>query len=432
MKNNGGIFSGPNALGLSDSSSGVTCNPDNPTLVKKVQTFLKTNGAPNLKVDGVWQGCTASAFRNYTGRPYVTSDDIYKMTGDTCKSADTLLGGIIPAFTLSAINVCNDGSDGVPTGGGGGGGTAPQQQCAEGQVWNDLLRTCIADPFGWLGGGGGGTTTPPQQQCPQGQVWNDLVKQCLPDMGNLSLPVQLPGTSAPSECPSGTVKLPDGTCLGAGGVSKPTECPQGTSKIGGQCVSVPGGGGTTSGGGILDTVTSAITSILGGAQPTQPGQPSQPAGSGVPGINDLITGATGVLSNLLGLAKGSATCAPGMVLDPTSGQCIGPGGTSVPPGWTNPEVSPASGESPWGAMHYAIAGVVAIGAAAAGYMIYKSKHEAVPLEMPLEEDPFDADQYELELLKQYEEADRLLHEPSYDQYDPYAYGYVRNKRKYRR
>jgi hypothetical protein len=367
----GGIFNGPTALGFVGTGSGVACEPSNTALVRKVQAYLKDNGAPNLKVDGSWQGCTASAFKKIFGRPYVTADDIYKMTGETCKSANTFLGGVIPAFTLSSINVCNDGSDGVAAGGGGTVG-APPQQCPAGQNWSALVQTCVPDPFNLLGPGGG-AATPQAQQCPSGQVWNEMLKTCLP-----GLPGQTNGggggvVAPPSECPAGTYKNPlDPTqCLGPGGVTPATECPQGMSKVGGQCVAGPGGD-------LVSGIMGTIGNLLGGGagQPgtTQPGQPAPGAG-----LNELIAGVTGAIGNLFGAGAGAGGCAPGLTFNPVTGQCVGPGGVSVPPGWTTPTTpGTVPGESPWGTMGYVLAGLLGIGAVAGltyGVYYFSTKDE---------------------------------------------------------
>lgn len=429
--NQGGIFSGPTALGLVASGSGVACNPTNKAIVKKVQSYLKANGAPMLKVDGVWQGCTASAFRRVFGRIYVTADDIFKMTNETCKSADTVWGGILPSWSFSSVNVCNDGSDGVPAGGNGGGGTAPTQECPAGQCWNDLARTCVPDPFGLLCPQGS-TSTPPstqQTQCPQGQAWNEMLKTCLPSF----IPPGGGGggggggaVAPPSECPSGTVKNPldPSQCIGATGITSPTECPAGTSKVMGQCVATGGGGD------IFTGITGAITNLLGGGAPSggQPGgQPGATPGA-TPGVSDLITGITGAISNIFGVGAGAGGCAPGMVLNPTSGQCVGPGGVSVPPGWTNPATPGAvpGGEtkSPWGTMGYVIAGVLGIGAAAAiGW--YVTRDPAVAID----DDDDDLEDYLLaeELLQQQGEKESGYGDTSYGGY--YANRGRRRRRK---
>jgi len=410
----GGIFSAPNALGIVDSGSGVACNATNTSLVREVQAYLKANGAPLLKIDGVWQGCTASAFRKVFGRAYVTSDDIYKMTGKTCKSADTLPGGVLPWFTIGSINVCNDGSDGVPTGQGTGQGTAPVQECPAGQCWNDVLRTCVPDPFGLLcpkGQGNGTTPTTQQTQCPQGQVWNEMLKMCVPDLfgqGQGQGQAQLPPVGAKKECPSGTWQNPANPdqCIGATGITAKV-CPSGTTDVMGSCI--PTGG---------DIVGNLLGTLFGGGgqQPgTQPG--SQPA---TPGVADLIGGITAAISSIFGAGSAAGGCAPGLVFNPATGQCVGPNGVSVPPGWTNPATPPAETSSPWGTMGYVIAGVLGIGAAAAiGWYVTRPKDVAM-----LDDDEEDLEDFLLaqELLLQ-EGGD----EGGYETYD--AYGYAANRRR---
>lgn len=361
--NRGGIFSGPNALGnVGLGAVGTSCQPDNSALIMKVQTYLKKT-CPNLHVDGMWQGCTASAFRNATGRPYVTCEDIKNMTGQDCSSDDCTFGGILPAFSFASLNQCTDQSDGCA--GGSGSGGQYEQKCPAGQVWNALLQTCVPDIFGT----NKEQPTTQQTTCPTGQTWNDLLKTCVPDLSTM------PGTQQPDQCPSGSIKNPlDGKCYGQGGMgTQPTECPSGMTKlpIVGTCVALPGGGG---GGGAStsDPVGGLINAIQGmfggGQQQTTPG--GQPVAPGGNLIGDLFA----TINQMLG---GGVQCPPGSVYNPGTKGCTSAAGPVVPVGT---QAQPAS---PFGTSTYVIGGILLLGALGGGYYLWKRSH--ADDDMPMDE-----------------------------------------------
>ena len=225
MIRKGGIFSGPSGLGNIQGfgATGVSCSSTNTDLVRKIQTWLKANGAPLLKVDGSWEGCTASAWNKVTGTPFVMCDQLTKITGDECSSSTCFLN---QSFLATAgLMSCNDGSDGARAAPG------EQIQCAPGQCISALTGSCVTDVFGGLGckagtsvaaGGGGGTVNPPSGVCPAGTF--GVPPNCIQN------PLAPPPPNAPT-CPSGTILL-NGQCVGATGTTTPTTPP---GSLTGQC-----------------------------------------------------------------------------------------------------------------------------------------------------------------------------------------------------
>lgn len=359
--NRGGIFAGPNALGL--GATGSSCQPDDATLVRKVQTYLKSHGAPNVHVDGQWQGCTASAFAKVMGHQWVTCDDLSKM-GIQCSSDDCGPFGVLAAFSMASLNQCTDGSDGVST------GTGVQQQCPAGQCWNTITQMCGlcgipgavnadsgnvtpdsntgACPSGSTGipplclPTGGGSTQ--QQACPAGQT--SIMGACLPNL--------MGGSSQNQYCPSGSVLTPAG-CAGPAGVTTPMPCPEGQTSMLGMCVPNPFGGGSGQSGDIFGGLMASIGKIFGGD--AQPGQP---------------TGILGGLTTAIGKIFGAGvTCPSGSMYNPITQQCTGINGP-VPAVIGQPG-APSSG---FGNMGYVVVGLLAVGAAAAAYYVHKRNQDA--------------------------------------------------------
>lgn len=376
---NGGIFQGPTALGIGLGATMSSCTSDNVALVKKVQAYLQQHGAPNLKIDGQWQGCTASAFRKVMGAYYVTADHIKQMTGETCSSDDALFGGVLPGFTLAGANVCMDGSDGASTP--GGGGAVPTQQCAAGQVWNDLFKTCVPDI-------GGGAQPPAQSGCPAGQV--GYPPFCMPGPGGTT-------QGQPTECASGQVKNPiDGKCYSPTNPTgqPPTECPSGQTKLPfiGTCVpvSLPTGQTTSSGQcpagqfnvPFIGCMTNPIGGEVGTAKTACPeGQMNAPligcipnpfatVGGAAPG-GDIFGGLMTTIGNLF-TGGGAVNCPPGSVYNAATKGCMSPSGPVAPvPGGTPGVLPTEPGTSVFGGSTGLIVGVLAIGVLGAVYWVYK-------------------------------------------------------------
>ena len=392
----GGIFRGPTALGTYGAfgATGQSCTPDNSALIMQVQTYLKSHGAPNLKVDGVWQGCTASAWNKVVGHQWVTCGDMSSM-GIECSSDDCLqLGGIIAAFTLAGINACTDGSDGVATGTTTTTGVQ-QTQCASGQSWNAALNMCIQDIPGITSTNtGGGTTTPASGACPTGQT--SILGVCVPNLtgGGASTT----GGSGNQYCPSGST-LVAGNCVGTTGVTTPMPCPEGQTSILGMCVTNPFGGGSSGGGSssgscpagqmnvpLLGCVTNPLATTSGGSS-----SGSCPAGQmNVPilgcvanpfGSSGGSGGSSGssVFGNLLntigGLFGQGVNCPAGSVYDAASKGCMSASGPVSPlPKVGTTTLSTVSPTSIFGSMGWVIVGLLGIGVAATGYYVWK-KHK---------------------------------------------------------
>lgn len=378
-----GIFKGPTALGTALGAVGASCTADNVALIKQIQSYLKTHGAPNLKVDGQWQGCTASAFRKVFGRPYVTNDDIKLMTGQSC-SSDDLIGNISLAYTIPGINTCTDGSDGVSV---PGGGATPTQECPAGQVWNDFLKTCVIDIFGQ----NKTDPTAQQQQCPSGQTWFEALKMCVPTFGTATQgggtqgTYLLPGEIAPSECMSGNYKNPlTGKCTGPQGIEiAPTECPSGYMKnpLTGNCIPQIGGGAQPQGGacpaGQMNVpLLGCLANPFATQQPgtTQPGTGTDP--------NSIIGGLINGIASIFGGGSQPVNCPPGSVYSPVSKACVSAGGTT--PAIQDPA---KTSDGVFGSTGLMVAGVLAVGAAAFGYHVYKKRQEEAEMLAMMGDDP---------------------------------------------
>jgi hypothetical protein len=368
-----GIFKGPTALGIALGATGASCTADNVTLIKKIQAYLQQHGCANVKIDGQWQGCTASAFRKVFGRPYVTNDDIKLMTGQSC-SSDDLIGNISLAYTIPGINTCTDGSDGCASD--PGSGSVPKQDCPAGQVWNDFLKTCVVDIFGQ----NQAQPTPQQQQCPSGQTWFEALKMCVPSFGtpqpnSTQGTYLLPGEVAPSECKPGNYKNPmTGKCTGPQGIEiAATECPSGYMKnpLTGNCIQQIGGaqpqGGACPAGQMNVPLLGCIANPFGsGQQGTTPTNTTDP--------NSMIGGIiNGIASIFGGGIQPAGTCPPGSVYSPVSKGCVSANGTTPAIQQSPPE------NSVFGSTGAIVVGILAVGAAAAGYMVYKRKKEEMML-----------------------------------------------------
>ena len=158
-------------------------------------------------------------------------------------------------------------------------------------------------------------------------------------------------------------------------------------KVGGQCVTDATQG---QGQGLLTGLTDLLGGLFGGkTQPGTPGTPGQPGQMPAGGLDQIIAGIGGALTGIFGGLSESKGCAPGLTYNPLNGQCVGPGGVSVPPGFTNPNTQqpPAGGAaSPWGTWGPVIAGVLGIGViATVGYFGYKAISQP-KFPMPMEDD----------------------------------------------
>ncbi|MFH0983453.1 MAG: hypothetical protein V2A79_18195 [Planctomycetota bacterium] len=380
--NHGGIFGGPNALGTAGFGAvGTSCTPDNTGLIKGIQQYLRTHGAPNLRVDGVWQGCTASAWNKVFGHPWVTCAEITTATGLSCSSNDCL-GPMILSLSVPAMFQCTDGSD-------FGGPGQEATKCPAGQAWNATLGYCL--PTGIPG------TPPPQQQppptsggCPAGSY--SFLGQCIPNPlatppadtkqpasgacpeGQIGFPPAcFPNPLAPAKtqgqnCPSGSILTPAGcaSTTSPGTVTTPTPCPEGQMQIPflGTCVpnplaQIPGGGATPAAGGCPAGQIGFPPACFPNPLASQtPGQPT-----------DIMGGIMGTIGKIFG---GGTQCPAGTIFNPISGQCTGAAGP-VPPivGPVGPVEPLPSTPSPFGNMGYVVLAALAVGVAAVGYYVYK-------------------------------------------------------------
>lgn len=66
---------------------------------RQIQELLRSKGATSLKADGLWGGCTESAFQKIFGEP-LTQDSLQRLLGVTCK-----------AFKKGQFGACTNGSD---------------------------------------------------------------------------------------------------------------------------------------------------------------------------------------------------------------------------------------------------------------------------------------------------------------------------------
>ena len=262
MIRKGGIFNGHSGLGAIQGfgATGVACSSTNADLVRKIQTWLKANGAPLLKVDGSWQGCTASAWNKIRNSIAVSCDDIQQITGDTCNS-ETCFLGYVPTMTAAGVMTCTDGSDGARATVGGA------IQCAPGQCTNILTNQCaLADPLGVTCKPGtivpaattpGAETPAAGAACPAGYF--GVQPYCAVN--------PLAPQPQAATCPSGTVML-NGQCVGASGTTQPTTpagaltgtCPAGqfyVPLLG--CMGTPTAGGATTPAGGAATPAGALT-----------------------------------------------------------------------------------------------------------------------------------------------------------------------------
>ena len=398
--NHGGIFGGPNALGMTGFGAvGTSCTPDNSGLIKGIQQYLKTHGAPNLRVDGVWQGCTASAWNKVFGHPWVTCAEITTATGLSCSSNDCL-GPMILSLSVPAMFQCTDGSD-------FGGPGQEATKCPAGQAWNATLGYCL--PTGIPG------TTPPQQQppasggCPAGQI-NVPLLGCQPNPlptqtqsgqttpassggcpeGQIGFPPAcFPNPIAPAKqgqnCPSGSVLTPAGcaSISSPGTITTPMACPEGQSNVpllG--CMSIPnfsGGGGTPAAG--------------GGCPAGQIGFPPFCVPNPMASKTDPTTGQpTDMFGGLLasiGKVFGQGTnCPAGSIYNPLTQQCTGASGP-VPaiPGTVTPGVTPAVPASPFGSMSTVIYGLLVVGLGVAAWYVLKPAGGG---EAPMSDEEFQA------------------------------------------
>jgi hypothetical protein len=382
----GGIFSQPNALGIDGFGAvGTSCTPDNSQLIRGIQQYLSKNGAPNLRVDGVWQGCTASAYNKVWKSPLVTCASIKTMTGLDCSGNDCT-GGIVPSLSVPGMFQCMDGSD-------FGGPGQEATKCPSGQTWNATIGYCVLTGIPGLPD----TSQPTTQStgCPAGQINvpllgcqpNPLATQTQPNQttppasggcpeGQIGYPPAcFPNPMAPAKpgqnCPSGSIYTPTIGCVSTtspGTVTTPMACPEGQTNVplfG--CMSIPGfpgGSGTTAAG--------------GGCPAGQIGLPPACFPNPFASKTDPTTGQpTDLLGGLLasiGKVFGQGTnCPAGSIYNPLTQQCTGSSGP-VPelpgpgtPGYVVSDV-PAS---PFGDMSYVIYGLLVVGLGAAAWYVLK-------------------------------------------------------------
>jgi len=418
---NGGIFGGKNALGLASfGATSVSCTPDNVELIKKVQKYLKANGAPNLHVDGQWQGCTSAAYSRIMGKIFVTCEDIAMMTGETCSSNDcisTPFGGGIFGFTAAGINQCTDRTDGPGTAGGDN-GVAPKQQCGAGMCWYTAAGKCMPEmPFmagntpgcdysgqtappnampcpegtQLIGGACVATGAPTGSTCPSGQLYVPLLG-CQQNLIGGGQPANQPPAGQP--CPQGQINVPIMGCV--------------------QNVLDPNTGKTTTG---QPSTGNPITDAFCQAMPTSPGCPQttqpKPAGCDIPLLGGLIPGCStpqpgqpatpspvcSIFPGMAGCTNGSQPVAPNAFCDvPLLGGYV-PGcppkpatpsacasnqisllGACITNPFAPPPVGPGGvpATSFWGSYGVPIAAALAVGAGAL-YLYAKNRGE-LPME----------------------------------------------------
>lgn len=109
-----GIFTGKTTLGVfgSDSDS-MPC--EGTEFVTEIQQALKSKAMPGLRTDGVWDGCTTSAWRKLVGSPLVDVSQVQAVTGKTCTSGYVDMPNgmrpLLPGPWLGVFPQCTDGTD---------------------------------------------------------------------------------------------------------------------------------------------------------------------------------------------------------------------------------------------------------------------------------------------------------------------------------
>ena len=207
----------------------------------------------------------------------------------------------------------------------------PARTCPEGQVWDDLVGTCV--PAGGSEGGQGedgegGPGAGGQIACPEGQVRDPVTGLCMPaPAGETGGEGETPTAEDP--CPSGMHRDASGQCVPDGSETMADPCPSGMERNeAGECVPVVNGEDPCPAGMHRDSSGQCVpdgSETL--ADPCPAGMERNQAGECVPVVN------------------GEDPCPAGMYRD-GSGQCV-PEGSDLPPVDTPPADTPP-GDAPPG------------------------------------------------------------------------------------
>lgn len=143
--NHGGIFNGPNALGIlagvdeapvGAASNAIPCTGT--SFVAAIQAELVRRGYTKLRTDGQWDECTASAWLAETGLPLANIAQVKSFLGVDCSTGFEQFTGTLMLGPWNTMPpTCSSGADKKTSGQGAGPG------CASGTVWNALFGMCV-------------------------------------------------------------------------------------------------------------------------------------------------------------------------------------------------------------------------------------------------------------------------------------------------
>lgn len=207
--NNGGIFSGPTALGylgIGADAGAKTC--EGVAFTKELQVELRRRGY-NVRQDGIWDGCCQSAIMKEAGAPVTTKAQVEQFLGRPCSSGYLEPGGVLLVSPLQTVfPSCADGSDSK--------GSTPDTipKCPTGQIYDVNLGRCVptADPYG--------CGPKCSQHAAMSAEWAQCLLECNATGANLMIPPApgtvptQPGTPEPSIDPADEKKPSASDVLG--------------------------------------------------------------------------------------------------------------------------------------------------------------------------------------------------------------------------